>query len=77
MSKIHGTLAYGVKITIEAPVAPSKESLDALVKKVERIVQVALENAVRTSLKILPFVKITITDSVASIKVESIELRCP
>jgi hypothetical protein len=73
MSRIHGTLAYGVKITIDTPLAPSKESLAALVKKAETIVQVALENAVKVSLKVLPFVKLTITDSVASIKVEDIK----
>ena len=73
MARIRGTIAYGVKIELNLPLAPAKEQLDGIVAKGRTVLKVALDQAVRTSLKLLPFVTLTITESDVKLTVDDVQ----
>jgi hypothetical protein len=72
VSKTRLRLAYGVRITVEFPLTPSRSVLDALLAQAESRVGRALAGVVKTSLSLLPGVRITVTDSKTQLRVEEV-----
>ena len=58
---------------LDVPMPVGESVLKGLVERAEGMVQKAIEGAIRTSLSILPGVKLTITDSRAKLKVDSVD----
>jgi hypothetical protein len=74
MAKIHTALMFGVQVEISSPLVPSKEVLDGIVYRAQTALNIALVGAVNTTLKLIPGVKVSLTDAKTIMNVEKVEV---
>ena len=73
MTKIYGTVSFGVKVKIEAPFAPSENLMKVVLSTAQAALAKALVAAVTGSLKLLPGVTASVTDADTKLTIDRVD----